>query len=119
MKKLFALLAFAAWVALAGAALGQEKPVAAPDKPAAEAAKPAADAKSAAAPESRKEQTKPAPTPNKGDVSWMLVSTAFVLMNSPQHTDRLNSSEAMMPDDREMNHQTCEFTRTPWCSRRW
>ena len=82
MKKLFALLAFAAWVALAGAALGQEKPVAAPDKPAAEAVKPAADAKSAAAPESRKEQTKPAPTPNKGDVSWMLVSTAFVLMMS-------------------------------------
>jgi ammonium transporter, Amt family len=70
MKNLFALLAFAASMALAGAAAGQSTPAAAPDKPAAEAAKPAAEA------------AKPAPTPNKGDVSWMLVSTAFVLMMS-------------------------------------
>ena len=30
----------------------------------------------------KKEEAKPAPTPNKGDVSWMLVSTALVIMMS-------------------------------------
>jgi Amt family ammonium transporter len=78
MRKLFALLALAASVALAGTALGQDKPTAAPDKPAAEAGKAAAAAPSAA-PEAKKE---PAPTPNKGDVAWMLTSTALVLMMS-------------------------------------
>src|SRR5919201_6236516 len=29
-----------------------------------------------------KEEAKPAPTPNKGDVSWMLTSTALVLLMS-------------------------------------
>jgi ammonium transporter, Amt family len=82
MKKLLALAAFAASMALAGAAAGQSTPAAAPDKPAAEAAKPSGEAKSAASGEVKKEEAKPAPTPNKGDVSWMLVSTAFVLMMS-------------------------------------
>ena len=61
----------AACIGFAGATLAQDKAAATPDKPAAtaEAAKPAADAK-------------PAPTPNKGDVAWMLTSTALVLMMS-------------------------------------
>src|SRR5207344_2831461 len=42
------------------------------------------EAKPAAAPEAKKEEAeaKPAPTPNKGDVAWMLTSTALVLMMS-------------------------------------
>src|SRR5712691_4578582 len=72
-KKLFAWVAMAVCVAFAGAVLAQDKPAATPDKPAAadvkkEEAKPAAAA--------------PAPTPNKGDVAWMLTSTALVLMMS-------------------------------------
>src|SRR3972149_2426343 len=51
-----------------------------PESAPAEAAKRAADAKPAA--ELKKEEAKPAPTPNKGDVSWMLVSTALVIMMS-------------------------------------
>jgi Amt family ammonium transporter len=72
MRKLMGLLAFVASFAFAGATLAQDKPAATPDKPAAtaEAAKPAA------AP-----AVKP-PEPNKGDVSWMLVSTLLVLMMS-------------------------------------
>jgi len=69
MKKLFALIALVTSFAFAGAALAQDKPAAAPDKPAATA--PAAAAAAA-----------PAPTPNKGDVAWMLMSTALVIMMS-------------------------------------
>jgi ammonium transporter, Amt family len=71
MKKLFAWLAMMVCVAFAGAVLAQDKPAAAPDKPAAAQAK-AEEAKPAAA----------APTPNKGDVSWMLMCTALVIMMS-------------------------------------
>jgi ammonium transporter, Amt family len=71
MKKLFAWLAMMVCVAFAGAVLAQDKPAAAQDKPAATQAK-AEEAKPAAA----------APTPNKGDVSWMLVCTALVIMMS-------------------------------------
>src|SRR5574342_568053 len=75
MKKLCAFLALVLSLAFAGLTFAQDKPAAAPDKPAAEAkAAPAADAK--------KEEAKPAPTPNKGDVAWMLTSTALVLMMS-------------------------------------
>jgi Amt family ammonium transporter len=72
MRKLMGLLAFVASFAFAGATLAQDKPAATPDKPAAaaEAAKPAA------APAVK------APEPNKGDVSWMLVCTALVIMMS-------------------------------------
>ncbi len=70
MKKLFALIALVTSFAFAGAALAQDKPAAAPDKPAATA--PAAAAPAAT----------PAPVPNKGDVAWMLTSTALVLMMS-------------------------------------
>src|SRR5262245_3486361 len=70
MKKLFAILA------LLGA-VGWCAPVMAQDKPAA----PAAAAPAAAAPAAAPSAT-PAPTPNKGDVAWMLTSTALVLMMS-------------------------------------
>jgi ammonium transporter, Amt family len=53
-------------------------PVMAQDKPA-----PAAAAPAAAAPAAAPSATPaPAPTPNKGDVAWMLTSTALVLMMS-------------------------------------
>ncbi len=69
MKKLFAMIALLGSFAFAGASLAQDKPAAAPEQPAATA--------SAAAPAAA-----PAPTPNKGDVSWMLMSTALVIMMS-------------------------------------
>ncbi|HYX65879.1 MAG TPA: ammonium transporter [Burkholderiales bacterium] len=73
MKKLMALAALLVSFAFAGFALAQDKPAAAPDKPA--AAAPAAQP--AAVPAAT-----PAPQPNKGDVAWMLTSTALVLMMS-------------------------------------
>src|SRR5258705_12853881 len=76
MKKLFAILA------LLGA-VGWCAPIVAQDKPAAPAAAPAAAAPAAAAPAAAPSATAtPAPTPNKGDVAWMLTSTALVLMMS-------------------------------------
>ncbi len=76
MKKLFAILA------LFGA-VGWCAPVMAQDKSAAPAAAPAAPAPAAAAPAAVPSATPtPAPTPNKGDVAWMLTSTALVLMMS-------------------------------------
>src|SRR5687768_8628896 len=68
MKRLCAFLAVALSLAFAGATLAQDKPAAAPDKP--------------AAAEVKKEEAKPAPTPNKGDTAWMLVCTALVIMMS-------------------------------------
>ena len=68
MKKLFAILA------LLGA-VGWCAPVMAQDK-AAPSAAPTASAPVAAA------SATPAPTPNKGDVAWMLTCTALVLMMS-------------------------------------
>ncbi len=79
MKKLIALVSMLALLAVAGGAPAQDKPAA--DKPAAAAeAKPAAEAPKPA--EAKPAEAKPAPTPNKGDVAWMLVSTALVLMMS-------------------------------------
>ncbi len=75
MKKLCAWMVFALSLAFAGVTLAQDKPATAPEKAAAEA-------KPAAAPEAKKEEAKPAPVPNKGDVAWMLTSTALVLMMS-------------------------------------
>src|SRR5258707_5734542 len=75
MKKLCAFLAVVLSLAFAGVTLAQDKPATTPEKAAAEA-------KPAAAPEAKKEETKPAPVPNKGDVAWMLTSTALVLMMS-------------------------------------
>jgi Amt family ammonium transporter len=89
MKKLIAVLSMLALLAAASGAGAQDKDKA-PEKPAAEAAKAEAkkeeakaDAKKEAAkPEEKKEEAKPAPVPNKGDVAWMLTSTALVLMMS-------------------------------------
>src|SRR5437762_4194608 len=74
MKKLCAFLAVALSFAFAGATLAQDKKDAPKEAPKAEAKKD--EAKPAAEP------AKPAPTPNKGDVAWMLTSTALVLMMS-------------------------------------
>ncbi len=76
MKRFLALILLATGISFAGAALAQDKPAAAPvaDKPAAEAPA-AAEAKPApAAPEAAK------PRVDKGDTTWMLVSTALVIL---------------------------------------
>ena len=67
MKKLIALVAMLGVLGLTAPAFAQDKDKAAP------AAAAPADAAAAAT---------PAPTPNKGDVAWMLVCTALVLMMS-------------------------------------
>src|ERR671934_2408576 len=72
LKRFAAWLAFTVALAFAGVTLAQDKPAATPDKPAAEAKKD----------EAKPAEAKPAPTPNKGDVAWMLTSTALVLMMS-------------------------------------
>ena len=84
MKRLLGLIALTAALAFGGAAFAQEKkadaPAATPAAAAPADAKPA-DAKpaEAAAPAAA---AAPAPTPNKGDVAWMLTSTALVLLMS-------------------------------------
>jgi len=75
MKKIFVVLALLGALALAMPVLAQDKAAPAP----AAAAPAAAPAAAAAAPAAT---AAPAPTPNKGDVAWMLTSTAFVLMMS-------------------------------------
>jgi Amt family ammonium transporter len=86
MKKLIALLALFGAVTLGapGIALAQDKgapaATAAEAKPA--AAAPAAAAAAPAAAEKPAEAKPPAPMPNKGDVAWMLVCTALVIMMS-------------------------------------
>src|SRR5580765_449544 len=74
MKKICAFSAVALSFAFAGATLAQDKKDAPKEAPKVEAKKD--EAKPAAEP------AKPAPTPNKGDVAWMLTSTALVLMMS-------------------------------------
>ena len=70
MKQTCAFLALVLSLVFASATLAQDKPSATPDKPAASA-------------EVKNEEAKPAPpTPNKGDVTWMLMSTALVIMMS-------------------------------------
>ena len=82
MKKLIALLSMLALFAVASGAGAQDKDKA-PEKPAAEAKADAkANTKAEAKAEEKKEEAKPAPVPNKGDVAWMLTSTALVLMMS-------------------------------------
>ena len=92
MNRLLAIIALAGALALALPALAQDKaaePSAAPAPAAAPAAAaPAATptaAPAAAAPAEAgtpAATAAPAPTPNKGDTAWMLVSTALVLMMS-------------------------------------
>src|SRR5687767_5663821 len=71
MKKLMGTIALVASLAFAGATLAQDKPAPAPDKPAAtaEAAKPAAEAAK--------------PKVEKGDITWMMIATALVLLMMP------------------------------------
>ncbi|HEX5127829.1 MAG TPA: ammonia channel protein, partial [Rhodocyclaceae bacterium] len=81
MKKLFAIFVTALTLGLSGTASAQDAsapavaasaPVAAATATPTAAATPAADASAPVA----------APTPNKGDVAWMLTSTALVLLMS-------------------------------------
>ena len=75
MKRWITLLALLGTFGLASPVLAQDSPAVAPAVTAhAEAAAPAAAAVPAAA------LTAVAPTPNKGDVSWMLVATLLVIM---------------------------------------
>jgi len=68
MKKLIAYMALLGVLAFGGAALAQDKPAPMAEKPAAtaEAAKPAA--------------ATPAPKVDKGDTTWMMISTALVIL---------------------------------------
>ena len=79
MRKLFAIFALLGAVGWCAPLMAQDKPAAPAAAPAAPA--PAAAAPAAAAPAAAPSAT-PAPTPNKGDVAWMLTSTALVLMMS-------------------------------------
>jgi Amt family ammonium transporter len=97
MKRLLGLIVLSAALVVGGPVFAQEKKDAPPaaaaaapaDAKAADAkaadAKPAdakADAKPADAAAPAAAATPPAPVPNKGDVAWMLTSTAFVLLMS-------------------------------------
>jgi ammonium transporter, Amt family len=87
MKRFIALLTLGAALAFGGTALAQ-----APAQAGAQSSPPAASTAPAAAPAQAGAQSTvaaptapaaaPAPTPNKGDVAWMLVCTALVLMMS-------------------------------------
>ncbi len=87
MKKILAILMTAGTLALGSAvAWSQTTPEA---KPAAEAAAAATEVVTEKVTitetvklEEKKEEAKPAPVPNKGDVAWMLTSTALVLLMS-------------------------------------
>ena len=71
MKKFLAVLGLTAWLALSGAALAQDKPA-----PAGEATPAAA----AAATPATTPAAAPAPKVDKGDTTWMMVSTALVIL---------------------------------------
>jgi Amt family ammonium transporter len=76
MKKLITLLALGiALLGLGGVAVAQDAAASAPTAAASAAAPAASEAAPAAS-------AAPAAVPNKGDVSWMLVSTALVIMMS-------------------------------------
>ena len=88
MKRIFVVLAMLGAFGVAAPALAQDKDKAATPAPAAASPAPstaapapgaAPAAPAAAAPAAT---AAPAPTPNKGDVAWMLTSTALVLMMS-------------------------------------
>lgn len=73
MKKFFAILMASLALSFAGGAYADEKPAEAPAVTAPAAAAPAAAAEAPAA---------PAPVPDKGDVAWLLVCAAFVILMS-------------------------------------
>ncbi|MGH8719105.1 MAG: ammonium transporter [Burkholderiales bacterium] len=74
MRKLLVMLAC---IFAFGASFAAEEPA----KPS-DAAAPAAEAAAAETPAAEEAEAAPAPVPNKGDVAWMLTSTALVLMMS-------------------------------------
>jgi ammonium transporter, Amt family len=75
MKKLIATLALGlAALGFAGMSLAADAPAVAPEA--------AASAAQAAAPDAAASAAAPAPTPNKGDVAWMVVATVLVIMMS-------------------------------------
>jgi len=86
MKKLITILALGiAALGFGGAALAQSPAPAASAAEAAASAPAAAAAAAASAPDAAASAAAPAasaPVPNKGDVSWMLVSTVLVIMMS-------------------------------------
>ena len=81
LRKLAAWLALFCMLGLNTMPLfAQDKPAA--DKPAAPMADKKADEKKADEPKKEEAKAPPPPTPNKGDVAWMLTSTALVIMMS-------------------------------------
>ena len=86
MKKLLALLALFGAVTFTTPAIAQDKAAEPAKAEAAKADASKADAPKAAAaaatPAAPAAAATPAPAPNKGDVSWMMISTALVLMMS-------------------------------------
>jgi ammonium transporter, Amt family len=82
MKKILAILAVFGALGLAAPVMAQDKAAPAPEAAAPAAAAPAATPAAAPADAAPAATATPAPTPNKGDVAWMLVCTALVLMMS-------------------------------------
>ncbi len=81
MKKLIAILALGlAALGLGGSALAQDAAASAPAASAAAVAAPAAAAAPADSASAAAAPATAAPVPNKGDVSWMLLSTILVIM---------------------------------------
>ena len=74
MKKFFAILMATLALSFAGGVYADEKPAEAPAAVAQAAAPAAAEAPAA--------EAAPAPVPDKGDVAWLLVCTAFVILMS-------------------------------------
>lgn len=86
MKKLLVSIALGWGLLVGGTAAFAQAPAAAPAATAAADAKPAdaaaPAAATAAAPAAAASAAAPAPVPNKGDTTWMMVSTALVIMMS-------------------------------------
>jgi ammonium transporter, Amt family len=81
MKRLLAMISMCAVLGLSTAAHAQDK-AAAPAATPAPAAAPATPAAAPAAAAPAAATAAPAPTPNKGDVAWMLTATVLVIMMS-------------------------------------
>jgi len=80
VKKLFVSLALGLGLLLGGVTAIAQTPAAAPAAAAASEAAPAAAAAPTEAASAAPAAAAPAPMPNKGDVAWMIVATAFVIM---------------------------------------
>ena len=82
MKKLIISLALGLGFLIGGTAAIAQTPAAAPAASEATAPAPAASDATAAPAAAAPAAAAPAPVPNKGDVAWMIVATAFVIMMS-------------------------------------